>query len=469
MTVTTAGPEPLDHRLVSVAFNMATYHDATGTPRVSADFVAEQGQLVRILDVRDEEDLCGPLGHIPSVTHVSLARVGEVPQILDANTCVVLVSERGGRAGVAARLLGELGMKRVAAMDGGMTAWKLLGFASLRDQGSYRRTLYALQPGIGRDGRPLRTLPAGSRLTATEIAEHVGDPTSVRWVKLGAFLLHGKRSCVDGRDSAGVIGTPGGDAGELLLALAAVEKLAGKRFTEPEVEAVLLQHIDSFGRFYMHTDVASMNKLITEGYRKDDRLAKHVPIVDSPAEQWREFHARPPANLRAAVLEHVTNPDVMGCGHLKFAMTVPEYQVRPELARAYLEAFHRLRWAGAPELDWVVLGGAHTEAAVANITVEGALHSYTRIPLVSPNVGGVQMFVNHPQVTSYVRRELAAMLCEQGFAACDSEQLSKTMEDLGALQMGLTLARLAKGLPIVEIRFDLAGHPTVEQRGVVGS
>ena len=45
---------------------------------------------------------------------------------------------------------------------------------------------------------------------------------------------------------------------------------------------------------------------------------------------------------------------------------------------------------------------------VVNITVAGTLHSYTQVPLVSPNVGGVQMFVNHPQVTSFLRRELAA-------------------------------------------------------------
>ena len=40
-------------------------------------------------------------------------------------------------------------------------------------------------------------------------------------------------SCVDGRDDSGVMGTPGGDAGEFLLALAAVEAAVaalGQRF-----------------------------------------------------------------------------------------------------------------------------------------------------------------------------------------------------------------------------------------------
>lgn len=459
-------PEQITNRLVSVSFAMATHRDVAGVPRVTADFVAEQGQLVRILDVRDEAALCGPLGHIPAVTHVPLDRIGEVPTVLDRTTCIVLVSERGGRAGVAARMLEELGMTRVAAMDGGMVVWKQLGYTTLRDAQSYRKQLVALRPGIGRDGKPLVAVTPGTQLTAEQISEHVGEATSVRWVKLGAFLLHGKRSCVDGRDSAGVIGTPGGDAGELLLALAAIEKLEDKHFSLADVESVLLHHIDTFGRFYMHSDIGAMNKLIVEGYRKDPRIAPHVTGLDSAAD-WRNFHMRPPEHLRAAVLEHVVKPEVMGCGHLRFAMTVDSYQVRPELSRAFLEAFHRLRWSGAPELEWIVLGGAHSEGAVVNITVEGALHSYTRVPLVSPNVGGVQMFVNHPQVTSFLRRELAAALCESRAATVTESALAAAIEELGAVQGGETLTRLAKGLPLFEIRFDLAGQHTVQQTGVI--
>lgn len=458
--------EPITNRLVGVSFAIATHRDAAGVPRVATEFVAEQGQLVRILDVRDEAALTGPLGHIPAATHVPLECIGDVPKVLEPSTCVVLVSERGGRAGVAARMLEELGMQRVAAMEGGMIAWKQLGFTTLRDAASYRKTLVALQPGIGRDGRPLVSVEPGTQLTAHHIAEHVGESTSVRWVKLGAFLLHGKRSCVDGRDSAGVIGTPGGDAGELLLALAAIERLESKQFSGADVERILLEHVDTFGRFYMHSDVGAMNKLIVEGYRQDPRIAPHIKHVDS-ATDWRAFHLRPPEHLRAAILEHVTRPEVMGCGHLRFAMTVDSYHVRPALSRAFLEAFHRLRWAGAPELDWTVLGGAHAEGAVVNITVDGSLHSYTRVPLVAPNVGGVQIFVNHPQVTSFLRRELAASLCESRASAADEQALTAAIEELGALQGTQTLVRLANGLPVFEIRFTHDGTHRVEPRGVI--
>jgi rhodanese-related sulfurtransferase len=434
-------------------------------PRVPVEFVAEQGQIVRILDVRDEAELCGPLGHIPAVTHVSLDRIGSVPHVLDRETCVVIVSARGGRAGVAARLLEELGMSRVAAMEGGMAAWKQMGFTTLRDRDSYRRTLVVLAPGVGRDGRPLVAVEAGTTLTAQQIADHVGDPTSVRWVKLSAFLLHGKRSCVDGRDEAGVIGTPGGDAGELLLALAASERLSGKQLAPEDVERILLRHVDTFGRFYMHTDVA-LNRQVFDRYREDPRIAPYVKHVEN-GEDRRKFHREPPAEAREAMLEYLVKPEHMGCGHLNLAMTVDDYQVRPALARAFLEAFHRLRWSGVLELEWIVLGGTHAEGAIVNVVVEGGLHSYTRVPLVSPSVGGLQIFVNHPQVTSFLRRELAAFLCEIGAATCKNDQLTDAIEKLGAAQATMTLARLARGLPVFEIRFDLGGRPRVEQRGTI--
>lgn len=465
---TTTQPEPIGVRLMRVRWNVTVRRDAGGVPRVPPEFVAEQGQLVRILDVRDAADLIGPLGHVPAVTHVPLHDLGSVPAVLDPETNIVLVSNRGDRAGIAAMYLEKLGMRRVAAMEGGMAAWKSLGFTTLRDASSYRTQLVAIAPGIGRDGRPLVQRPKGTKLTAQEIADHIGESTAVRWVKLAAFLLHGKRSCVDGRDDLGVIGTPGGDAGELLLGLASVERVTGRALDDRDVLRVLERQIDTFGRFYMHSDTGAMNRLILDHLRKDDRIAPFITSVDQP-EEWRAWQMNPPPALRAALLEHLVQPDVMGCGHLKFAMTdEASYGVRPGLATAFLRAFHTLRWAGAPEIEWVILGGEHVEGAVASVVVEGGLHTYTRIPLVSPTVAGTQMFVNHPQVTAFLRKETATFLVQHGLASPGAEAtLATTIETLGAQQMGATLARLAKDLPVFELRFDLEGQRTVTQVGVV--
>ena len=460
-------PETPAVRLMRLNWHQQVHRDATGVPRLPPEFVAEQGQLVRILDVRAEGELTGPLGHIPAVTHMAMDKLAQVPAILDPETYVVVVSGRGGAAAVAARYLESLGMRRVAVMDGGMVAWKQLGFACPRDNKSYRRQLQALGRGIGRDGRPLEASTA-ERLTVDKLTEHVGDSTQVRWVKLAAFLMHGKRSCVDGRDDHGVIGTPGGDAGEFLLALAALEKTTNKALDAAAVSAILERHVDTFGRFYMHTDMHAQNRLIVDGFRRDDRVAPHLGTVFEAAE-WRAWMLDPPRAVRPFILDHLTRPDNMGCGHLRFAMTdAASYGVRPELARFFLTAFHELRWAGAPEIEWVVLGGEHNEGAVANVVVEGELHSYTRVPLVSPMVAGAQMFVNHPQVTAFLRRETAAFLAEAGFVPpAHGAALHEAIEQLGQQQAAVTLSRLAHGKPLFEVLFAHSGAVAVREAGVV--
>jgi hypothetical protein len=216
----------------------------------------------------------------------------------------------------------------------------------------------------------------------------------------------------------------------------------------------------------MHTDMHAMNRLIVDGFRKDDRV---VPFIGTTfeAQAWREWLKAPPPGARAFLLEHLVRPENMGCGHLRLCMTEQNiYGVRPELARAFLEAFHELRWAGAPELEWTVLGGEHVEGAVANVVVEGGLRTYTKVPLVSPMVAGQQMFVNHPQVTSFMRKELAACLAENDLCTADSAgPLYEEMERLGGAQAGHTLGKLAKGLPLFELAFPLEGAPAVREAG----
>lgn len=465
--------EPAVLRLARVTFEMNVHRDSAGTRLVSPEFVAEQGQYVRIIDVRDPVELTGPLGHIPAVTSVPMSDLARIPSVLEPNTLLVLVSAASKRASVAAHYLEALGMSHAAALDGGMEAWKKLGFSTPRDGSSVRLELRRLPPGVGRDGRPLAPVEKGMRLDERQILDHVGDPGSVRWVKLAAFLLHGKRSCVDGRDDKGVIGTPGGDAGELMLALSAAEAVRGSPLSEGDVERILVNHLDTFGRFYMHSDMHAMNHLIVEGLRKDPRIIPHIEHVREPA-QWRAFHRSPPVEIHEALLEHLVEPENMGCGHLRFVLTELAYGVRPELARAVLRAFHRARWAGAPELEWVVLGGEHVEGAVILVTLDGELHSYTRIPLVSPQVDGLQMFVSHPQVTAYLRRETASFLVETGVVP--RERALRLLDEItacGDRQLTDTLGRLAMGLPLFQLHFPSGGGdrsaPSIEQIGTVGA
>ena len=37
-----------------------------------------------------------------------------------------------------------------------------------------------------------------------QVKTHIGDPLNIRWVKIAAFTLHARMSCIDGRDDAGI-------------------------------------------------------------------------------------------------------------------------------------------------------------------------------------------------------------------------------------------------------------------------
>jgi len=105
---------------------------AGGIPEVGPDWVAVHGAEVRLLDVREPDELTGELGHIAGIEAVPL---GRLPGPLDAaprDRPIVFVCRSGGRSGKAALLAAGLGFARVASMRGGMTAWHQRGYPVVR-------------------------------------------------------------------------------------------------------------------------------------------------------------------------------------------------------------------------------------------------------------------------------------------------------------------------------------------------
>ncbi len=287
----------------------------------------------------------------------------------------------------------------------------------------------------------------------------------MRWIKLAAFLLHGKHACVDGRDDHGVVGTPGGSAGEFVLALTAWERTVGLTLDDAQVQALLAAYVDTFGRFYLHTDTGATAAFFTS-MRQDPRLATTVPRLER-AEDWRRYLSAPPEALREALLEHFIQPGAVGCGHVKRMLTLPDvYGVRSELVRAMLCAFHRLRWTGAPGLDYVVLGGGHDEAGVVIVKTAEEPWPLGGVPLVSPAVGSRQVFVYHPQVAAWLRDQVVRWLVGTRdllpVVPSSTAALRAEFDALAARGLDATLAALAAGLPRFVATFDRSGHLHVE-------
>lgn len=436
----------------------------SGVPLLRPDFVAKQGRKVRLIDVRDENELTGVLGYIHGSDWVPVDRTASLVERVRQDDAIVLVSAGEERSGAAALALEKAGHRFVAAMMGGIVAWRDDGYTTTRDPSILARRDVV---------RAIDDLPEEppERVTAADIERHVGDPLSVRWIKLPALLVRGLVSCVDGRDDSGVIGSPGGDAGELLVGLRALENLTRRELRDDEIATLLARRNDAFGRFYMHTDVDAANAAAS-ALRGDPRFSEAIAGISKGLE-WRRFWASPPAGLRPALLEHALAPAHVGCGHLRLELTQPDaYGTREALVRGVLRCFHEARWQGHPDLELVPLAGGHTERAVINVRIAGPLLPFSRIPLVSPAVGGAQVFVHHPRITSYLRKQLAAFLALQTDIAgtqVDPDWLHEEMVRLGAIQLSQTLIALAPGLPIYDVIFHGEDRVEVREGGFVGA
>lgn len=437
-------------RMFRVNWIAAEFRSPSGIPLLSADYVSRLGRAARIVDVRPADELVGSLGFIPGSDWVPEDGALALLEKLADDDPIVLVSRGGERAGKLASALEARGKRFVAALFGGIIAWRQAGLSTVRDHEilgkknqlhETNRTWSAEKKAIG----------------CADLEAHVGDPRAIRWRKVAALLVSGRLSCVDGRDDSGVVGTPGGDAGELLLALGAVERVTGKPIDDATLHTLVLRRLDAFGRFYFHTDLAAGNALI-QAMRKDHRLDEALSRVFEPLE-WRRFMSAPPAAVRDVVLEHAIVPAHIGCGHLRLALLSSDrYGIRPALIESVLREFLRLQWAGHDENETAVLPGGHAEGAVVNVVIERGLEVFSRIPLVSPMANGSQMFVNHPQVSAFLRAQMGRFLARQsdvcGLGKGGEEELLRVLAELGETQLGHTLAKLAPGLPIYEIRFD---------------
>ena len=434
--------------------------DAEGAPLLSPFFVLHQGPDVHVVDVRPAEEAGGALGYIPGSVFCSVDRLEQLVREVPDDLPVVLVSRTGRDAAKAALQLQRSGRRYVAAMAGGLTGWRRLGFGTSRDPAG----VLDVQDVMDRLRPTAAAGPMEGPFSVEQVRDHVGEPRNVRWVKLASMATYGHFSCIDGRDERGVIGAPGGDAGEFLLSLAAVERATGATLDEDDVAQALLARIDTFGDFSRHTDGHAFETLAA-AVRDDARIGD---AIGRTVTESYEYLRRPPAQDRPALLEHLLNPDYLGCGHVRLMLQHPdEYGIRRELVESFLRSFYHLWWQGAPELDLTLLPGEHAEAAVVNVRLEEELWGMSRVPLVSPTCAGSQMFINHPDVASYLRQRVVEFHVRGlgPVAVKDPEALRTGLEELASQQLTRTIGYLAKGLPIYDVVFSGDGSYEVRASG----
>lgn len=408
------------------ALAVAFTRSPSGAIEVDPDWLADHRAQARLIDVREREEVVAE-GRIDGSEWIPLGALATAAADWDRDAPIVIVCRSGRRSGRAATALESLGFTRVASLTGGMLRWVEGGHAITH-------------------GSPPVEATAGPTHSA-------GEGLQVQWIRVASLLLGGTEACIDGRHTHAVIGTPGGDAGEFLLMLAAFEELTGRRVEPPEIDRLLDDHVAAFGRFYLHTDAQALERL-GAALRHDPRF-HGVPLAT--AADVEALVRRPPSALRAAITDAFARPEHVGCGHLRATLEHPgEYRVRAELTAEVLRAIHR-RMVQQPEsIDFEVLQGHHAERSVLVVRLDREVQAYSSVPAIASDATAAS-FVAHPQVTAFVREQNAHFLFEETpwlrARGVDIEALVGRIEALGAAQLDATLAHLAPGLPHRELAF----------------
>jgi hypothetical protein len=282
---------------------------------------------------------------------------------------------------------------------------------------------------------------------------------TVRWRQLAELVGDAKLSCIDGRHTGCTLGAPGGDTGEFILLFGAIEHATETAFSSQRIEVMLEHYMDRHGRFYLHTDRNAITQL-AETISQDEELGAAL----SEAGSIDALLNRPPAKVRARLLELLVEPRHVGCGHLRTMLEhIEEYDVRLELVEDAIRSFFRLLWRGNPKADFTVLEGVHEESVIITFDTEQTLEADTLIPSVCAAEDGPYLFANHEAARRYKRRLDLAMVSEVEdlvlFEESDDDEqalqrLLDEAERLAERQAAATISHLAPDLPSYTARFE---------------
>ena len=157
------------------------------------------------------------------------------------------------------------------------------------------------------------------------VIAHIGRTADLRVVPFSEAVL----SCPEDWSTAEIAGSWGGDAGEIVLALAVAEKIREDVLSQTQVASFVRAYISKSRspHIYWHTTA-----------RAAGWVQAHL------GEETLDF-ARPPRALEAAILAALHDPRGQGCSLMRLLLASPsQFRVRAGLVHAFIDAFHRALW-----------------------------------------------------------------------------------------------------------------------------
>jgi glyoxylase-like metal-dependent hydrolase (beta-lactamase superfamily II)/rhodanese-related sulfurtransferase len=117
------GAKPADPDWADLTWTFA------GLWEIQPQALEDAGEAPQIVDVREQGEFVGPLGHIRGARLIPMADLASRMGELDKTRPVVTVCRSGTRSAQAAQLLAKAGFTQVANLAGGMLRWRALGHA----------------------------------------------------------------------------------------------------------------------------------------------------------------------------------------------------------------------------------------------------------------------------------------------------------------------------------------------------
>jgi hydroxyacylglutathione hydrolase len=90
---------------------------------VTPEEVYEQRSNLYLVDVREDSEYTGELGHAPGTRHVKLATIPENLATFPNDKSIVFICRSGGRSAQASMFALQEGLTHVYNMQGGMLLW----------------------------------------------------------------------------------------------------------------------------------------------------------------------------------------------------------------------------------------------------------------------------------------------------------------------------------------------------------
>lgn len=309
-------------------------------------------------------------------------------------------------------------------------------------------------------------------VTPKDVAQHVGRytgvwdvqgdnekaqvqlyaPSRLPFAKLGRHFF----ADLDGRYTFAAMMTAGGDMGEFVGAMCALEKTRhdGTRLLSlPDVKSLFQGWLqvsgERRGKFFMQTDSMAFSRFETAvgitGFLRPEK----VKLLDKEDKK--------------NILNMAAIPGHVGSAHLRNMLLKPdEYSCRSALTEYAITAFFELLLSSpenplANKLVYHIAKGYHEESAVVNVySLKGECNDH--VPLIVPGVRAdadtgaspvTSAFVLHPSAVHSFRGELATYFSSRMKTQLrgGQESLLKAMTEIATGGLKVTLKTIAKGLP----------------------